>query len=72
MKLSSLNKGEKGIVKALDEHELSSRLLDMGFYEGQHVKVLFSSPFGDPISVEVGQTMVSIRKKEADLVILEE
>lgn len=72
MKLSDLKKGNKGIVQELDNHELSNRLLDMGFYEGQNVKVLFFSPFGDPISVQVGDTMVSIRKKEAELIILED
>lgn len=68
MKLYALPKGEVAEIKSVDSSEISARLADIGFYEGQMVEVLFHSPFGDPIAVRVGQSTVSLRKIEAELI----
>lgn len=51
---------------------LSSKLLEMGFYPGKEVEVLYKAPFGDPIAVRVGDYTLSMRKSEAMLVELEQ
>jgi len=55
-------------VNGLVASDISSKLLEMGFYEGQEVEVLFKAPFGDPIAVNVGGYVLSLRLNEACLV----
>jgi Fe2+ transport system protein FeoA len=40
----------------------------MGLYVGQEVEILFSAPFGDPIAVNVGGYVLSLRLNEAALI----
>ena len=51
---------------------LSSKLLEMGFYAGKEVEVLYKAPFGDPIAVRVGDYVLSMRKSEAKLIEVED
>lgn len=45
--------------------------MEMGLVEGKELKVLFRAPFGDPIAVDVDGYILSLRKNEAELVIVE-
>mgnify|MGYP001141123611 CR=1 FL=1 len=64
--------GRCRIIGAADENrDFQSRLYALGLYPGVSVDVLHVAPFGDPLQVKVGQTLLSIRKKEASLVIVE-
>ena len=58
-------------MKELVHSELSSKLLEMGFYEGKELEILYKAPFGDPIAVRVGDYVLSMRKKEASLIEVE-
>lgn len=65
--------GRCRIVGASDEHrELQSRLYALGLYPGAVVDVLRRAPFGDPLQLKVGQSLLSIRIREAMLVNVEE
>ncbi len=44
----------------------------MGIMEGKQLKVLFRAPFGDPIAVDVGGYILSLRKDEAELIEVEQ
>lgn len=57
---------------AEDSPELQSRLYALGLYPGVEVVVLRFAPAGDPIQIKVGSTLLSIRKKEASRVAVEE
>ena len=59
------------IGTAIDHRDFQSRLYALGLYPGVWVDVLHVAPFGDPLQVKVGQTRLSIRKKEASLVMVE-
>lgn len=64
--------GRCRIIGAADENrDFQSRLYALGLYPGVSVDVLHVAPFGDPLQVKVGQTLLSIRKKEASLVMVE-
>lgn len=63
--------GELVRVNALIPSPVSSKLLEMGFYIGQEVEILFKAPFGDPIAVNVGGYVLSLRLNEANLVVVE-
>lgn len=46
--------------------ELESRLLELGFVEGAHVKILHQGAFGkDPIAVRVKDSTIAIRRRDA-------
>ena len=68
--LNQLQKGELAIVDKLLNDPLTPRLIDMGFYEGQTVEMLFRAPLGDPLAVEVGEVVLSLRKEEASLIVI--
>jgi Fe2+ transport system protein FeoA len=70
-KLSELKRGETAQVVGISSSELKPKLLEMGLVNGQHVKLLFKAPFGDPVAVEVGDYVLSMRKDEAVLVEVE-
>jgi ferrous iron transport protein A len=69
--LSSLKKGQGGIVTELDKNETALHLMEMGIFPGEHVYVDTIAPLGDPISVKVGSYLLSIRKIEAASVLVE-
>jgi len=59
-------------VEGLKASSLTPKLIEMGLYPGQEVMCMFVAPFGDPIAVHVGGYLLSLRKDEADLVLLNE
>ncbi len=65
--------GRCRVIGAAEENrDFQSRLYALGLFPGAMVDVLHVAPFGDPLQVKVGQTLISIRKKEADLVLVEQ
>jgi len=69
--LSTFKKGQSGVIQHLEHDVLTPKLVEMGLYVGNQVKVLFKAPFGDPIAVQVGDYVLSLRLEEAKLVVLE-
>ena len=47
------------------------RILDMGIVPGAEVKVIRKAPMGDPIEFEVKGYKLSMRKAEAELVVID-
>ncbi|MBX7052190.1 MAG: ferrous iron transport protein A [Flavobacteriales bacterium] len=70
MDLSKLETGESGIVKSLQPHQLSVKLSEMGLLPGRKITVLFKAPFGDPIAIDVGGYVLSLRRSEAQIITL--
>ena len=72
IKLDELLKGETGLIKKVEgEGKFRHRLLDMGVTPGAEVFLRKKAPFGDPIEVTVRGYELSLRKVEANLVIVE-
>jgi len=71
-KLSQLEIGRQSMITHVEDSELKPKLLEMGFVVGQHVAVLFKAPMGDPIAVEVGAYVLSMRREEANLIQISE
>lgn len=67
-RLSELKPGDTARVAGIQSSDLKPKLLEMGLVENQEIKVLFKAPFGDPIAIEVGDYVLSMRKDEAILV----
>lgn len=77
--LSSLRPGEAGVVSGLrlpeDHHghgrQLVMRLLEIGFVEGEPVRVAAIGPGGrEPLAVRIGGTMFALRRHEAEHVLV--
>lgn len=70
--LDNLSIGAKGrIAKVIAVGPLKRRLLDMGFVKGEEIEVKNIAPLGDPIEVLVKGSLISLRKEEAEKVLVE-
>ncbi|MGQ4834459.1 MAG: FeoA family protein [Candidatus Asgardarchaeia archaeon] len=71
-KLSEMKVGEKGrIVKIHGDKALKKKLLDMGLTPRAEIRVLRTAPLKDPIDFEIKGYQLSLRKIEADNVLVE-
>ena len=70
--LSDFKIGEKGIVKKINaDGRIKRRLFDMGVTPNTEILLRKVSPLGDPIEVSVRGYELSLRKDEANKVIME-
>jgi len=58
------------VVEVAGEGPFRRRLLDMGFVRGMCVRVIKSAPLGDPVEYCLGGTHVTLRKHEAEQVVV--
>jgi ferrous iron transport protein A len=66
--LATSKRGKILHVQSVHTSAISAKLIEMGLYVGQEVEILFSAPFGDPIAVNVGGYVLSLRLNEAALI----
>ncbi|GAA4338009.1 MAG: ferrous iron transport protein A [Chitinophagaceae bacterium] len=71
MRLSDLKQGERGRIKSFHSSELELKLMEMGCIPGEEVVVEQIAPLGDPISIKVAGYSLSLRKNEANEIIIE-
>lgn len=45
--------------------ELVQRLLEFGIFEGEVIEVIGFAPLGDPMEIQVGNSRLSLRRREA-------
>jgi Fe2+ transport system protein FeoA len=55
-------------VASIATGALSAKLAEMGLIAGQPIQLLYKAPFGDPIAIEVGEYVLSLRNSEARLI----
>ncbi|MFQ3549037.1 MAG: FeoA domain-containing protein [Armatimonadota bacterium] len=71
-KMSDLTPGMKGRVAFVSgKGPIRKRLLEMGITKDERFEVIRVAPFGDPIEIKIKNYLLSIRKKEAELVEVE-
>ena len=71
-KLSEFSIGETGIIRKVEaEGQIKRRLFDMGVTPGAQVFLRKRAPLGDPIEVTIRGYELTLRKTEADCVIME-
>lgn len=73
MHIKEMAAGETGFVKGFGEGGKSYRkkLLAMGLTPGVEFNVVRLAPMGDPIEIRVRGCSVSLRKDEADALLVE-
>jgi len=70
--LKDLIPGEKAKVrKVLGNGPVKRRIVDMGIVPGAEIKMERYAPLGDPVEVKLRGTHLSLRREEAEGIILE-
>ena len=64
--LDQLRPGQHGRILAVaGDDALVQRLLEMGLLDGEEVEVLAFAPLGDPVEIRLGDSRLSLRRREA-------
>ncbi|MEW5701074.1 MAG: FeoA family protein [Candidatus Zixiibacteriota bacterium] len=66
--------GQTARIVGLSGHSnpgLASRILEIGLVPGTVVRYLRAAPLGDPIEVDVEGFLLSLRRNEAEVVLVE-
>ncbi len=64
--------GTAKVIKLNGEGPVKRRIMDMGLTKGVEVYVRKVAPLGDPIEITVRGYELSIRKADAEMVLVEE
>ena len=74
MKIKEMKIGDKAIVAGYEKGNASFRekLLSMGLTKGVNIEVKKKAPLGDPVEIKVRGFNLSLRKIEADILLLKE
>ncbi|GAB4325406.1 MAG: hypothetical protein Kow0074_19110 [Candidatus Zixiibacteriota bacterium] len=69
--LSQMYPGQSGhVLEVTAEPALALNMLEIGLVRGAVVRYLRSAPWGDPIEIEVDGFLLSLRRSEADAIIV--
>lgn len=69
-KLSEIKPGNFCIIQQFTDEEIKLKLMEMGCIPGENVRVERVAPLGDPIAITVAGYILSIRKSEAETVLV--
>ena len=59
------------VIRLNGEGVLKRRIMDMGITKGTEIFVKKTAPLGDPLELTVRGYLLSIRKKDAEMIIVE-
>lgn len=71
-RLSELKAGQRGRIQGFETSDLELKLMEMGCIPGELVIVEKIAPLGDPISIRIAGYSLSLRKDEANQILLDE
>ena len=70
--LSQLAVGQSGVVLGFKyENNMTDRLMQLGIIEGVEIKVIRVAPSGDPIELDIAGYALSMRKTDAEIVVIQ-
>jgi len=70
MRLSELKIGERAVIIEFESSELELKLMEMGCLPGEEIIIEQKAPLGDPISVRIAGYSLSLRKNEANQILV--
>jgi ferrous iron transport protein A len=70
MRLSELKVGERAVIIEFESSDLELKLMEMGCLPGEEIVVEQKAPLGDPISVRIAGYSLSLRKNEANQIVV--
>lgn len=71
MNLAQGKPSQHARIKAIAQHELGAKLIEMGLFPGKEVRVVFRAPFHGPFAIDAGGAVISLREEEAALIEIE-
>lgn len=71
MKLSDLKTGGAGRIAGFNSEDLELKLMEMGCIPGETVVVEQVAPLGGPMNIRVAGYMLSLRRDEAEKILIE-
>ncbi|MEN9339948.1 MAG: hypothetical protein RIQ62_1260 [Bacteroidota bacterium] len=71
IKLSELPFRQKAVIRSFGETELYVKLLEMGCIPNEEISVELTAPLGDPIAIMVAGYQLSLRKDEAESILVD-
>lgn len=69
--LANLKKGQEAVIRAFTNKALSQKLIEMGCLPGERITLSKIAPFGCPLAIHVAGYELSLRKEEADAIMVE-
>ena len=71
MTLKDLKPGQEGIVKSIATvGAMKRRIMDMGITKGTEIFIRKVAPLGDPIEINVRGYELSLRKIDAEMIVI--
>ena len=71
LRLSELRSGERATISSFESSDLELKLMEMGCIPGEEVVVEQIAPLGDHISIRIAGYSLSLRKNEANQIIVD-
>jgi len=69
-KLTDLKQGQKAVIKDFETDDLKIKLMEMGCMPGENIMLEQIAPLGDPISFLIQGYTLSLRRNEADQILV--
>ena len=70
--LSELKLGTKAVIDSFSDKELALKLMEMGCLPGEKIHIERRAPLGDPIAISISGYVLSLRKAEAETILVNE
>jgi ferrous iron transport protein A len=70
LKLSDCAIGEDIEIVKIEDGDIASKMIEMGLTEKLITKVVLIAPLGDPIAIDINGFILSMRKSEAQHVLV--
>ena len=70
MKLTELKSGERAEIIGCECNDTSVKLMEMGLIPGEVIEMHEPAPLGDPIRLSVMSGEISLRKSEAEVILI--
>ena len=70
IRLSDCTIGEEIEISKIEDGAIAAKLIEMGLTEKLITKIVLVAPLGDPIAIDINGFILSIRKSEAEHVLV--
>lgn len=70
LRLSQLPAGMDAVIRHHEESDFHLTLMEMGCLPGEPVLVKMIAPMGDPMAIQIAGYYLSIRKQDADRILV--
>lgn len=69
--IAHLKRGQTATIRTFNEIDVPLKLLEMGCLPGNHVQMMQSAPFQDPIYLNINGTHLAIRRETAEKITVD-